>query len=130
MRFDTMRISDAPDVIALDGSEVRVLCGSSRGALSTFSLPANTVAKAVTHRTIEEVWYFVAGRGRIWRRLGEQEEITDVSAGVSINLPTGTHFQFRCDGAETLTAVAAVMPPWPGEGEVYAVVGPWAPTVP
>ncbi|MEO8714156.1 MAG: cupin domain-containing protein [Acetobacteraceae bacterium] len=126
MTFDTKRTSDPPDAIALDGSEVRVLCGLSRGALSTFSLPPHAVARAVAHRTIEEVWYFVAGHGRMWRKLGEQEEITDVSPGVSVSIPTGTHFQFRCDGAEPLTAIAAVMPPWPGEGEVYTVEGPWA----
>ncbi len=128
MRFEAKRISDAPDAIALDGSEVRVLCGSSRGALSVFSLAANAVARAVAHRSIEEVWYFVSGHGRMWRKLGDQEEIAEVSPGVSVSIPTGTHFQFRCDGAETLTAVAAVMPPWPGEGEVYAVAGPWEPT--
>lgn len=128
-QFETKRISDAPDAIALDGSEVRVLCGLSRGALSVFSLPAHTVARAVAHRTIEEIWYFVAGRGRMWRRLGEQEAVVEVVAGISISIPTGTHFQFRCDGDEALTAVAAVMPPWPGEGEVYAVDGPWVATV-
>ena len=130
MRLETKRISDAPDVIALDGSEVRVLCGLSRGALSMFSLRSGAVARAVAHRTIEEVWYFVSGHGRMWRKLGDQEEITEVSPGVSICIPTGTHFQFRCDGTETLTAIAAVMPPWPGEGEVYAVAGAWTPTVP
>jgi len=55
--FPTKRISEAPDVIAADGSEVRVLCELPRGALATFTLPADAVAKAVAHRTIEEVWY-------------------------------------------------------------------------
>jgi len=48
---------------------------------------------------------------------------------VSIAIPTGMHFQFRCDGAEPLEAVAATMPPWPGEGEAYVVEGKWPPTV-
>jgi len=39
------------------------------------------------------------------------------------------HFQFRCDGAERLVAVAATMPPWPGAGEAYFVEGKWPPTV-
>ena len=124
-----MRISSAPDAIALDGSEVRVLCSLPRGSLSFFSLLPKVVAKAVAHRTIEEVWYFVSGYGRMWRRLGQQEEIVDIGPGVSITIPTGTHFQFRCDGLEPLTAIAAVMPPWPGEGEVYQVQGEWEATL-
>jgi mannose-6-phosphate isomerase-like protein (cupin superfamily) len=129
MAFDTKRINKAPDTIAPDGSEVRLLCGLSRGGMATFSLTPGAVSKAVAHRTIEEVWYFVRGRGRLWRKLGDAEEITEVGAGLSIAIPTGVHFQFRCDGAEPLEAVAATMPPWPGEGEAYVVEGKWAPTV-
>jgi hypothetical protein len=52
VKFATKRISSAPDAIALDGSEVRVLCQLSRGGLAVFSLPPNAVSKAVAHRTI------------------------------------------------------------------------------
>ena len=128
MRFETKRIGDKPDVIALDGSEVRVLCGLSRGGLAVFSLAPYAVAKAVTHRTIEEIWYFIAGRGRFWRKLGGAEEITEIGPGVSISLPTGTRFQYRCDGDEALVAVAVTMPPWPGEDEAYPVEGIWPAT--
>src|SRR5256885_7608828 len=111
MRFETKRISSAPDVIAPDGSEVRVLCGLSRGGMATFTLPSGAIAKAVAHRTIEEVWYFVSGTGRMWRRLGNQEEITEVGSGMSLTIPVGTHFQFRCDGPEPLVVVGTTMPP-------------------
>jgi mannose-6-phosphate isomerase-like protein (cupin superfamily) len=127
--FDTKRISEAPDAIAPDGSEVRVLCGLSRGSMATFTLMPRAVSKAVAHRTIEEVWYFIRGHGRLWRKSGDAEEITEIGAGVSIAIPTGVHFQFRCDGAEPIEAVAATMPPWPGEGEAYVVEGKWPPTV-
>jgi mannose-6-phosphate isomerase-like protein (cupin superfamily) len=129
MAFDTKRVSAAPDAIAPDGSEVRLLCGSSRGGMATFTLMPGAVSKAVAHRTIEEVWYFIRGRGRLWRKSGDAEEITEVGAGISIAIPTGVHFQFRCDAAEPLEAVAATMPPWPGEGEAYVVEGKWPPTV-
>jgi mannose-6-phosphate isomerase-like protein (cupin superfamily) len=94
-----------------------------------FSLPPSAVARAVAHRTIEEIWYFLSGRGRMWRKLNDQEEIVEVAAGVSITIPTGTHFQFRCDGDEKLTALGATMPPWPGEDEAYSVQGVWPPTI-
>ena len=129
MQFPTKRAAAAPDAIAPDGSEVRVLCGLARGGLALFSLPPGAVAKAVAHRTVEELWYVIAGRGRMWRKLGSQEGTVELAAGLSLSIPTGTRFQFRCDGSEPLTILGATMPPWPGPDEAYAVEGIWPPTV-
>ncbi|MBV8868951.1 MAG: hypothetical protein JOY65_05980, partial [Acetobacteraceae bacterium] len=118
------------DAIAPDGSEVRVLCQAARGSMAQFALPPRAVSRAVAHRSVEEVWCFLSGRGRMWRRLGAHEEITDVGPGTSISIPVGTHFQFRCDSDDgPLVAVGVTMPPWPGEAEAYAVEGCWQPTV-
>jgi mannose-6-phosphate isomerase-like protein (cupin superfamily) len=65
----------------------------------------------------------------MWRKLGDDEEIIGLGPGVSLTIPTGTYFQFRCDGTEPLNAIGATMPPWPGEGEAYGVVGAWEATV-
>src|SRR5215470_18210308 len=127
--FATKVIAEAPDAIAPDGSEVRVLGASARGSMTAFWLAPGAISKAIAHRTVEEIWYFTAGRGRMWRRLGEAEEVTEVAPGVSITLPTGTYFQFRCDGGEPLEAVAVTMPPWPSADEAYPVAGKWEPTV-
>ena len=89
MAFATKRISEVPDVIARDGSEVRVLCALSRGGMATFTLLPGTVSKAVAHRTIEEVWYFIRGHGRLWRKSADAEEITEIGVGLSISIPTG-----------------------------------------
>ena len=124
-RFETKRLPSAVDAMAPDGSEVRVLCSGARGSMAHFSLPGGQVSQAVAHRSIEEVWYFLAGRGRFWRRQGSEEEIVEVSAGVSISIPPGTRFQFRNDGDEALAAVGVSMPPWPGEDEAYPVDGIW-----
>ena len=129
MRFETKRVSAEPDVIAPDGSEVRVLCQLSRGGLAAFALSPKAVSKAVTHRMIEEIWYFTSGNGRMWRKLGELEEVVEVCPGISISIPTGTHFQFRSDGVEPLVAIGATMPPWPGDEEAVPVQGRWDPTV-
>jgi mannose-6-phosphate isomerase-like protein (cupin superfamily) len=128
MTFDTKQTGAAPDAIAPDGSEVRVLCRVARGSMAVFSLPANSVAKAVAHRTVDELWYIAAGRGRMWRRLDQREEIVTLAPGMSLSIPVGTHFQFRCDGAEALTAIGTTMPPWPGADEAYAVDGKWPAT--
>jgi mannose-6-phosphate isomerase-like protein (cupin superfamily) len=128
MTFETKTLNPAPDVMAPDGSEVRILCRVAGGSMAHFSLPPGTISKPVAHRTVEEVWFVVAGRGRMWRRLGAREETVDLAPGVSITIPVGTRFQFRCDGAEPLAAVGVTMPPWPGLDEAYAVEGAWAAT--
>jgi mannose-6-phosphate isomerase-like protein (cupin superfamily) len=129
MTFATRKINAAPDAIAPDGSEVRLLCSLPRGSMAVFRLAPQAVSKAVAHRTVEEIWCFTAGHGRIWRKLGDREEITEVGPGVSVTIPTGTHFQFRCDGGEPLEAVAVTVPPWPGANEAYPVAVKWQPTV-
>jgi mannose-6-phosphate isomerase-like protein (cupin superfamily) len=96
--------------------------------LATFSLPPNAVSKAVAHRTVEEVWYITSGHGRMWRKLGEHEEIVEIVPGLSLMIPTGTHFQFCCEGEEALNAIGATMPPWPGESEAFFVEGAWQST--
>jgi mannose-6-phosphate isomerase-like protein (cupin superfamily) len=129
MTFETGKIGAAPDAIAPDGSEVRLLGSLARGSMAAFRLMPGAVARAVAHRTVEEIWCFTAGRGRMWRRLGDREEVTEVAPGVFITLPTGVQFQFRCDGSEPLEALAVTMPPWPGADEAYSVPGIWEPTV-
>jgi mannose-6-phosphate isomerase-like protein (cupin superfamily) len=129
MTFATRQIGETADVLAPDGSEVRILCQTGRGSMAHFTLAPGAIAKAVAHRTIDEVWYVVAGRGRMWRRCGDREEIVEMRAGMSLTIPLGTHFQFRADGDAPLMAVGAAMPPWPGEDEAYVVEGPWQPTV-
>ena len=129
MVLNTKQISGEPDDIAPDGSEVRVLCRVERGSMAHFSLPPGAVSKAVATHTIEEVWYFISGHGRMWRKLGDEEGCVPVRPGTSMTIPVGTHFQFRCDSGEPLTAVGVTMPPWPGEGEAYVVEGPWQSTI-
>ena len=127
--FDTKRTNAAPDVIATDGCEVRVLCATPRGGMALFTLAPGAVGNAIAHRTVEEIWVVIRGRGRMWRKSGEREDVALLAAGVSVSIPPGTHFQLRSDGAEPLEAVAVTMPPWPGDGEAYIFAGKWVPTV-
>lgn len=123
--FTTCRLPADPTVIAPDGSAVRILSGLSGGGMAHFELGAGQVARAVSHRTVEEIWYVVAGRGEMWRRQGDREETVVLEPGVSLTIPLGTHFQFRAAAAEAVAAVAITMPPWPGESEAVFVQGPW-----
>jgi mannose-6-phosphate isomerase-like protein (cupin superfamily) len=97
--------------------------------MAHFTLSPGQTSRAVAHRTVEELWYFLAGKGRMWRRSGEREETVDVAPGVSLSIPLGTHFQLRNDGAEPLAAVAVTMPPWPGVDEAFSVEGRWPASV-
>ncbi len=126
--FATKQASPAPDAIAPDGAEVRILCATARGSTAIFTLRPGMVSRAVAHRTVEEIWYVIGGTGRMWRRHEGREEIGELAPGVSLSIPAGAHFQFRCDGGEKLEAVAVTMPPWPGDGEAYFVPGKWPAT--
>jgi len=126
--FATTTLPAEPTVIAPDGSDVRVLLGLQGGGMAHFELAPGQVSAAVTHRTVEEVWYVVAGRGQMWRRQGSREEISALAPRVCLTIPLGTQFQFRADAHEPLSAVAITMPPWPGEGEAIVVTGPWEPS--
>lgn len=95
------------------------------GSMATFTLQPGQVSAAVTHRSVEELWYVVAGRGRMWRRDAGREAIDALEPGLCLSVPLGAAFQFRCDGDVPLVAVAVTMPPWPGEGEAVTVDGAW-----
>jgi mannose-6-phosphate isomerase-like protein (cupin superfamily) len=97
--------------------------------MAHFELAPGQTSVAVQHRSVEEIWYFLSGRGEMWRQSGAYEEVVAVSTGACITIPLGTAFQFRVTGEEPLAAIAATIPPWPGTGEAVIVPGRWAPTV-
>src|SRR5690349_12074211 len=113
--FATKRLPEQADAIAPDGSQVRILLQLTGGSMAHFELAPGHCSIAVAHKTIEEIWYFLGGRGEMWRKLNDHEETVTVEAGIAITIPVGTHFQFRSLDSEALTAVAITMPPWPGE---------------
>jgi mannose-6-phosphate isomerase-like protein (cupin superfamily) len=126
--FETKHTVAIADAIAPDGSEVRTLCRTPRGSMAQFTLAPGAVSQAVAHRTVEEIWYINKGHGRMWRHSPTGAAVVDLAPGVSLTIPVGTRFQFRCDGDEALEAVAVTMPPWPGPDEAYPVAGFWEST--
>jgi mannose-6-phosphate isomerase-like protein (cupin superfamily) len=127
--LDTKELPAKPDVVAPDGADVRILPGVPGGSFAHFELAPGLTSIAVVHKTVDEVWYFIRGRGEMWRKAGEQESVVEVRRHVCITIRVGTAFQFRSLGEEPLSAVAATIPPWPGEGEATHVDGIWDPTV-
>ena len=127
--LDLKRLPSAPDAVAPDGSDVRILLGLAAGGLAHFELAPGETSVAVSHRTVEEIWYFLRGEGEMWRKLGDDERVDRVEPGVCLTIPLGTHFQFRSNGSEPLAAIGVTMPPWPGDSEAYVVEGKWRATV-
>lgn len=123
--FSTKRLPVARDAVAPDESDVRVLLQLKGGGMAHFELGPGKISRAVAHRTVEEIWFFLSGRGEMWRKQEDREEVVPVEPGVCLTIPCGTHFQFRSFGYEPLAAIGVTMPPWPGEGEAYEVVGKW-----
>jgi mannose-6-phosphate isomerase-like protein (cupin superfamily) len=128
--YETRPLPAEPDLRAPDGADVRVLLRLAGGSMAHFTLGPSRASRAVTHRSVEEVWYIVGGRGEMWRRQGERESVVALEAGVCLTIPLGTHFQFRSLGPEPLAAVGVAMPPWPGPDEAVPVQGRWPPTEP
>jgi mannose-6-phosphate isomerase-like protein (cupin superfamily) len=127
--FETKRLPESAEAIAPDGSEVRLLLQRPAGSMAHFELPPGQTSRAVTHRTVEEIWFFLSGEGEMWRKESDgPEDIVRVEQGICVTIPRGTHFQFRCLSLVPLAAVAITMPPWPGDHEAVFVQGKWPET--
>ena len=125
MHFDTRRLPAEPDSVAPDGSDVRVLVQLDRGSAAHFELAPGRSSVAVAHRTVDEIWYVLSGRGEMWRKQGKRQEVVPMEAGVCLSIPAGTEFQFRSTGDVPLSAFGVTMPPWPGKDETFEVAGRW-----
>jgi mannose-6-phosphate isomerase-like protein (cupin superfamily) len=128
--MQTRPFPSAPDARSPAGAEIRYLIESGAGGMIHSTVPAGQVNRATVHATVSEFWHVLAGQGRIWRRDATGEETTPLAAGVTIDIPVGTTFQYRCDGPEPLRFLCITMPPWPGDEEATVVDGPWEPTAP
>ncbi|OQY99739.1 MAG: hypothetical protein B6D35_08690 [Candidatus Brocadia sp. UTAMX2] len=123
--FTTISLPEKPSYIAPDGSEIRLLTKTKTGEISHATLPPKGVSLAVRHKSVDEIWYFISGKGQVWRRQGNQEEVVDAEPGTCLTIPVGTHFQFRNTGSEPLCFAIATIPPWPGPDEAVQVNGKW-----
>jgi hypothetical protein len=51
--FATRRLGEAYDVLAPDGSEIRLLVSTAGCSMAHGTLPPGQVSKAIVHRTVE-----------------------------------------------------------------------------
>lgn len=134
--MDTMVRPTKADYTAPDGSEIWLLPSTPRGGMAYCTLGVGLVTRPVKHRTVEEVWYCVAGMGQLWRRYGQTEDIVELRPGLACLIPFQTEFQFRTHSAQEyeragskvrpLELVLATFPGWPGADEAVPVAqGKW-----
>lgn len=131
---DTRLLASASAVTAPDGAQVRPLCQlTGLGSFAHFRLEPGEISRAVSHTTVQEIWYCTGGTGLIWRhQQGRDPTTAQLAPGVCLTIPLGTAFQFRADdGGEPLTVVAVTMPPWPldSEEEARPERGAWSPAL-
>lgn len=125
MEFEIKRLPALPDIVAPDGSDVRVLLSTPRGGMAHFELKSGRASEPIRHRTVDEIWFVLSGRGEMWRSQNERENVVELEPGVCVTIPVGTHFQFRAADGGVLAAVGVTMPPWPGPEEAVPVPGKW-----
>jgi mannose-6-phosphate isomerase-like protein (cupin superfamily) len=119
-RDDTWLARDlpfAPDYLAPDGSEIRLLGSFDRGGLAHCTLHPGMTSSPVRHRTVHEIWFVMSGYGELWRSGPDGEAVVSLWPGVGIEIAKGTAFQFRTTGAECLRIAILTMPRWPGPSE-------------
>ena len=128
--METRSFPEKADARSPAGAEIRYLMEAPSGNMIHATVPPGQVNRATVHATVNEFWHVLSGQGEIWRRDGDGEEVTVMEPGVSIDIPVGTAFQYRCTGSEPLRFLCISMPPWPGDAEATYVDGPWLPTAP
>src|SRR5437870_9179729 len=129
MNFDYAEPALAPDTLAPDGSEIRLLVANSAGSVCEVRLPPGGVSVPVRHRTVQEMWYFLEGEGEVWRQATDGASRTvRVGPGSALTIPLGCRFQFRNVGVGDLRFLCVTTPPWPGEQEaiVEPAAGAWS----
>jgi mannose-6-phosphate isomerase-like protein (cupin superfamily) len=111
--------------VAPDGSEIRPLLECEAGGFAHCTLKQGACSKGIKHRTVDEIWFVLGGKGTIWRRseAGQAEDL--LRPGRCITIPIGTSFQFRSEGDSPLRIGIATFPKWLGDDEAQMVDGRW-----
>ena len=125
----TTTLPEKPDAVSPAGADIRFIMDGTTGNMIHSTVKPGQINRATIHATVSEFWYVLDGAGQIWRKDENGEQITDLVAGISIDIPVGTAFQYRCDGEVPLKFICITMPPWPGDVEASHLAGPWTPTV-
>ncbi|MEE9453271.1 MAG: cupin domain-containing protein [Paracoccaceae bacterium] len=118
-----------PDARSPAGADIRFIMDGACGNMIHSTVPMGQVNRATVHASVSEFWYILEGVGEIWRKDATTERVVRLEAGISIDIPLGTAFQYRNIGDVDLKFICISMPPWPGDTEATHVDGIWVPTI-
>jgi mannose-6-phosphate isomerase-like protein (cupin superfamily) len=121
----TKRLAQAAAEIAPDGSQIRELLALRGASCVHCTLQAGRTSRAMRHRSVEEIWFVLNGRGKLWRKRGFAEQVVNLAPGLCAAIPSGVHFQFRNTGRGPLKLLLCTVPPWPGNAEAIRVEDHW-----
>jgi mannose-6-phosphate isomerase-like protein (cupin superfamily) len=122
----TCWLPERPDAISPGGaSEIRHLIQLDDGDLTHALCPAGRAAHGATLPERYEAYFVLAGRGEIWRRLGDREGITVLRPGRWVEIPAGTEFQYRAYRETTVVFLVVVLPSWQPDAYHTIDAGPW-----
>jgi mannose-6-phosphate isomerase-like protein (cupin superfamily) len=112
-------LSELEAFVTLDGSSIRELAGPAwtparHQSLAEATVPPGGETAEHYHPSSEEIYYFVAGAGRM--RLGEEE--AEVHAGDCVVIPPGTPHKLWNPGAAALVLLCCCAPAYSDEDTV------------
>ena len=123
------KLLPTPDARSPAGADIRFIMDGDTGNMIHSTVPPRQINRATIHATVSEFWFVLEGEGEIWRKDAYEERVTRLEAGVSIDIPVGTAFQYRNIGNVDLKFICITMPPWPGDQEASHLGGAWEPTI-
>ena len=114
--FATKTLAAIADATAPDGTAVRLLLALAGGSMAHFELPAGAVSHAVTHRTVEELWYVVCRPRALFGAVSDgAERIEALAPGIAVDHSrSGRRSSSAPRRPRRSPFVAITMPPWPG----------------
>jgi mannose-6-phosphate isomerase-like protein (cupin superfamily) len=112
-------LDQLPSFTTLDGSQIRELAGpawtpAERQSLAEATVPPGGETAEHLHPQTEELYYFVAGAGRM--RLGAEE--SDVGAGDCVVIPPGIPHKLWNPGRESLVLLCCCAPAYSDDDTV------------
>ena len=104
-------LSPEPDARSPAGADIRFIMDGATGNMIHATVQPGQIMRATVHATVSEFWHVLEGEGEIWRKDRNEERITPLRPGVSIDIPAGTAFQYRNSGDHPLRFICVTMPP-------------------